>query len=302
MTGMDATTVTLYNRFTALKAQQPGLRTWISVGGWSFNDPTNVPDTRTAFSDMVSTQANRAKFIASLKQFMLTYNFDGVDLDWEYPGADDRGGVPADSANFVELLKEMRASFGSRYGVSATLPSSYWYLQHFDLPGMEPYLDWFNVMTYDIHGVWDSSNVYAGPYVRPHTNLTEINEGLDLLWRVGVNPSKVTLGLGWYGRSFTLSDPSCNQPWCLFSAGGTAGACSGEAGILSNAEILRQINALSLTPQVDTTAAVAWITWDNQWVSYDNDETVQLKLAFANSRCLGGTMVWGTYLKLNSEI
>jgi hypothetical protein len=49
----------------------------------SLQDPTNVPDTRTAFSDMVSTQANRAKFIASLKQFMLTYNFDGVDLDWE---------------------------------------------------------------------------------------------------------------------------------------------------------------------------------------------------------------------------
>jgi GH18 family chitinase len=122
-----------------------------------------------------------------------------------------------------------------RPGISATLPSSYWYLQHFDLPGMEKYLDWFNMMSYDIHGVWDSASVWAGPYVRPHTNLTEIDAGLQLLWRVNVDPAKVVLGLGWYGRSFTLSDPSCNKPWCTFTAGGKAGPCSGESGILSNA-------------------------------------------------------------------
>ena len=62
---------------------------------------------------------------------------------------------------------------------------------------MEPYIDWFNFMSYDIHGVWDNANIYAGPYVRPHTNLTEIDEGLQLLWRVNIDPSKVVLGLGW---------------------------------------------------------------------------------------------------------
>lgn len=149
---------------------------------------------------------------------------------YRYPGADDRGGSVNDRVNFVSLLEEMRFSFGSRYGISVTLPSSYWYMQNFDLLGMEQHLDWFNVMTYDIHGTWDSTDVYSGPYVRPHTNLTEINDGLNLLWRVGVSPSKVTLGLGWYGRSFTLSNPSCNQPWCLFSNGGTAGECTGESG------------------------------------------------------------------------
>ncbi|PVH76631.1 glycoside hydrolase family 18 protein [Cadophora sp. DSE1049] len=292
MSGMDAETVKLYARFTALKSKKRGLQTWISIGGWSFNDETNVPNTRTAFSDMVSTQSNRAAFISSLKQFMATYNFDGVDLDWEYPGADDRGGSPADSTNLVLLLKEMTFSFGSRYGVTATLPSSFWYLQHFDLVGMQPYLDWFNIMSYDLHGTWDSTNVYSGPYVRPHTNLTEIDEALNLLWRVGISPSKVVLGMGWYGRSFTLSNSACNKPWCLFSGGGKAGACSGESGILSNAEILREISSRKLTPQIDTTAAVAWVSWNDQWVSYDNEATVRMKLQYANSRCLGGTMIW----------
>jgi chitinase len=52
-------------------------------------------------------------------------------------------------------------------------------------------------MSYDIHGVWDATNQFTGPYVLPHTNLTEIDEGLDLLWRNNINPLQVTLGLGW---------------------------------------------------------------------------------------------------------
>jgi len=60
----------------------------------------------------------------------------GVDIDWEYPGAPDRGGVNADTENYVTLLKEMRAAWGSKYGISATLPSSYWYMRWFDVKGL----------------------------------------------------------------------------------------------------------------------------------------------------------------------
>ena len=56
---------------------------------------------------------------------MDTYGFDGVDLDWEYPGADDRGGKSQDTANYVSLAAELRAAFGRKYGISMTLPTSY---------------------------------------------------------------------------------------------------------------------------------------------------------------------------------
>ena len=115
---------------------------------------------------MAKTAANRKAFINSLLQFMQTYGFDGVDLDWEYPGADDRGGIEEDTANFVTLLQEMRETWGSRFGISATVPSSYWYLRWFDVEAMQNYLDWFNIMSYDIHGVWDKPNKVTGPYVR----------------------------------------------------------------------------------------------------------------------------------------
>ncbi|ROW01932.1 hypothetical protein VMCG_05588 [Cytospora schulzeri] len=289
---MDGPSGELLSRFTALKDNNNGLQTWISVGGWSFTDPG---PTRTAFSDMASSSGNRKKFISELTTFMEHYGFDGVDLDWEYPQADDRGGKTADKDNYVSLVKELRAAFGDRYGISMTLPTSYWYLQHFDLEAIQPNVDWFNFMAYDLHGVWDAQSKFVGPYIAPHTNITEIDIGLDLLWRAGVKPEKLVLGLGWYGRSFTLSSPSCNTPngICQFSGGADAGECSGASGILTLQEIQNIISKKDLEPVWDKEAGVKWITWDgNQWISYDDEDTFDQKRKFANSRCLGGTMIW----------
>lgn len=94
----------------------------------------------------------------------------------------------------------------------------------------------------------------------------EITNGLDLLWRNDIDSAKVVLGLGFYGRSFTLKDPTCNKPGCAFSGGGIAGNCSAASGILSNAEIQRIITQYDLTPTLDTTAAVKYMSWNSdQW-------------------------------------
>ncbi|KAK3692975.1 family 18 glycosyl hydrolase [Podospora appendiculata] len=289
---MDSSSGALYSRFTALKDTHRGLKTWISVGGWSFTDPG---PTRDAFSVMSSTSSNRAKFIKGAMTFMDQYGFDGLDIDWEYPGADDRGGGTTDSSNFVTLVKEMRAAFGSKYGITVTLPLSFWYLQHFDLPGLQSNVDWFNLMSYDLHGTWDAQSKWVGPYVAAHTNMTEIDLGMDLLWRAGVKSDKVVLGLGWYGRSFTLQSSSCNTPngICQFTGGAKAGPCSNAAGILDLQEIQNIVKEKAITPTWDKKAGVKWITWDsNQWVSYDDSDTFQQKRDFANQRCLAGTMVW----------
>jgi chitinase len=74
----DAGDEQLYTEFTALQSQ--GVKTWIAIGGFDFSDP-GTP-THTAWSDMVSSAANRATFINSLKGFMQTWKFQGVDLDW----------------------------------------------------------------------------------------------------------------------------------------------------------------------------------------------------------------------------
>jgi chitinase len=275
----------LYPRFTNLKSTTSGLKVFISVGGWAAGGAI--------FSEMVSSLFSRTIFIISATQFMATYGFDGIDIDWEYPAASDRDGVAADMANYVTFLKELKAACGSKYGVTVTLPSSYWYLKGFDIVSMSPYVDSFNFMSYDIHGTWDGNSPYTKSVIQPHTNLTEITEGLDLLWRNNIDPAKVVLGLGFYGRSFTLSDPTCTTPGCPFSGGGDQGECTQTSGILSNSEIQDIITKYDLTPVLDKEAAVKYIVWNtNQWVSYDDEETLELKRTFANNKCLGGRMVW----------
>jgi chitinase len=92
-------------------------------------------------------------------------------------------------------------------------------------------------MSYDIHGAWDIDNKWTGPTLNSHTNLTEIQGALDLLWRNNIHPDKVVLGLAFYSRSFTLTDPSCSEPGCKISSGGNPGKCSSTTGVLLNPEI-----------------------------------------------------------------
>ena len=100
---------------------------------------------------MVSTASNRAAFISSLKDFMNQHRFNGVDLDWEYPAAPERGGSSADATNFVSLLKEMRAALGSSFGISVVVPPVYDYLKGFNLKVLEPEVDFFSFMAYDLY-------------------------------------------------------------------------------------------------------------------------------------------------------
>lgn len=70
----------LYPRFTALKSSNPGLETWISVGGWSMNDADQP--TADTFSTLAGSTSAQSSFFSSLLTFMSTFGFDGVDIDW----------------------------------------------------------------------------------------------------------------------------------------------------------------------------------------------------------------------------
>jgi chitinase len=105
-------------------------------------------------------------------------------------------------------------------------------------------------MLYDLHGAWDIGNKHTGPFVNAHTNMTEINGALDLLWRNDINPNKVVYGMGFYGRSFTLTDPSCSSPGCTVASGGNAGKCSNTVGVLLNPEIQDIIKKNNLKPKL----------------------------------------------------
>lgn len=121
MVPADPADVAMYTEFTAL--QTSSLRTWIAVGGFDFS---SAAATHTTWSNLTANAAYRAAFIQSAITFMDNYGFSGIDIDWEYPGDFDRGGGPGDTENFVQLIIEMRAAFGTRFGISVTLAPDYW--------------------------------------------------------------------------------------------------------------------------------------------------------------------------------
>lgn len=283
----------LYQQLRMLQTRDLGQELWLSIGGWDFSD-SNFP-TATTFSDLVGAPLTQQNvFFVSLTNFMATWGFKGVDIDWEYPAAKDRNGRDEDYANYPAFLANLRAALDHyNYGLSVTLPTSYWYLQHFDLVSIEPSVDWFNYMSYDLHGTWDIGNKWTGATINAHTNLTEIETALDLLWRNNITSSKVNLGLASYGRSITLESPSCSEPGCVYLSAGDKGECSDQAGILFNSEIGQIIKDQGLTPTLYKDAAVKTITWNNdQWVSYDDEDTWKIKADFAKSQCLGGVLIW----------
>ncbi|MCJ1283616.1 hypothetical protein MMC26_002947 [Xylographa opegraphella] len=283
----DDADIEIYQQFTSLKSST--LKTWVAIGGWDFNDPG---PTETTWSDLASTAASRATFISSLQKFMATYGFQGVDIDWEYPGAPDRDGKVEDKANLVSLLQEMRSAFGTSYGISVTLPSSYWYLRWFDPKAMEPFVDFFGLMTYDLHGPWDAEVKSIGQVVLGQTNIPEIFNWTMPLWYDSVDPSKINMGLAYYGRGYTLTDSSCNHVGCSWSSTSRPGPCTDFAGVMSLEEIQNLIPQLGVEPELLATDMMKQLTWGNQWIGYDDLETIAMKKQWASSHCFGGTMIW----------
>ena len=94
----------LYRRFTGLKDSNPGLQTWISIGGWSMNDPDQP--THDTFSNLAGSSDAQQKFFNSLLSFMSTYGFDGVDIDWygHHEGIIEVNSLTSEPGNIQLLL------------------------------------------------------------------------------------------------------------------------------------------------------------------------------------------------------
>ncbi|GAB0144161.1 hypothetical protein EsHS_00004646 [Epichloe bromicola] len=81
------------------------------------------------------------------------------------------------------------------------------------------------------------TRMMSTPRANSHANLTEIQVALDLLWRNKMDSDKVTVGMAYYSRSFTLADPGCHAPGrgCRVNFAGNPGQCSGVTGVLCEA-------------------------------------------------------------------
>jgi chitinase len=153
-----------YEKFVALRQKYPHLKLSIAIGGWDEGGKQ--------YSEMVANKDKRANFVKEVVELINKYNFDGFDLDWEYPGASDRQGAYADKANYLLLVQEMRAAFDKQKRqllLTAAVPIPKFRLQDgYEVAQLGQLLDQIHLMTYDLRGVWAGfADVHSPLYKRP---------------------------------------------------------------------------------------------------------------------------------------
>ncbi|KAL6259698.1 hypothetical protein P5V15_009613 [Pogonomyrmex californicus] len=275
-----------YKKMTALRHR--GLKVSLGIGGWNEGSRN--------YSMMASSSESRRTFIASTVEFLKMYGFDGLDLDWEFPGS--RGGAPYDKQNFVSLVKELKDAFREhQYLLTAAISADKSTINiAYDIPEISKYLDYIHVMAYDYHGAWNKRVLPNSP-LRSKDQLN-VEDTITYLLQQGAPAKKLVLGLAMYGRTFVLTsvpETSKINPIGLPSLDiGFKGPYTGEDGFMGFNEICE---ALVLYPQ-------EWITgWDNesstayaikkdQVVVYDDHKAMIAKVEYAKRQKLAGIMVW----------
>lgn len=188
--GIVISDVNLMKKVIALKSVNPKLKVMLMVGGWGMHAD--------GFSMMARDAAKRTEFCKSLKSHMDTYGLDGVDIDWEYPtrSADGTACDPSDTRNFNLVLKELRETLGTSKIISFASSSSAKYV---DWPTAIKYIDYVNVMTYDMGAAPDSHN--SPLYRSAIFNQTSDDESIDKHVQAGVPVNRQVLGVPFYGKA-----------------------------------------------------------------------------------------------------
>ena len=209
-----------FNQLRKLKSRHPGIKILLSIGGWGGS---------TYFSDLALTAESRENFVNACIDLFIDGNlplennaggkgsakglFDGFDLDWEFPISDGPEGThynPNDRENHTALFALFREKLDSiKPGMllTAAVSARTWEFWKYNFKEDQNYLDFFNVMTYDYHGIWDTITGH-------HTNLLSSpndpdpgKESLDrtiryMLDSVGVSSSKIVPGAAFYGKGW----------------------------------------------------------------------------------------------------
>ncbi|XP_046491811.1 acidic mammalian chitinase-like [Neodiprion pinetum] len=279
-----------FAEFNALRDQNSELKTLVSIGGWSQGS--------TNFSTVVSNSTLRSTFVKNALEFVLKYNFSGIDVDWEYPA--QRGGADTDVENFVLLLEELRDTFDDEdllltvaVGASqSTVDLSY------DVSGILAAVDMITLMEYDFHGSWDTytghnTPLYAGTWETAAAQKTlNINASVNYWLEQGASAEKLLLGTAFYGKTFTLTNSSETTPGSPVTGVGNAGSYTQESGVLSYYEILEKLSEGNWTTVYDDEQQVPYAYSGDQWVTYDNPSSLDVKAAFAKGLGLGGFSIW----------
>ncbi|MFV0266604.1 MAG: glycoside hydrolase family 18 protein [Draconibacterium sp.] len=278
-------------KLNSLKSKNPDLKVLASIGGWSWSG---------GFSDAALSEVSRARFAQSCAKFVKDYQLDGIDLDWEYPNQTGAGNIhrPEDVQNFTLMLKAVREELdkmtseegkGKHYLLSIATGADQAYVDNTELGKLGEYLDFLNIMTYDFYNGLHTvnghhSNLY--PSAQPELDMNSAVDAVDMHTKAGFPVEKINLGIPFYGRIW--KGVEANDDKILFNQAETVGMGIDYINFYQN------IDTNGYTRYWDNTAKAPylWNTEEKTFISYEDEQSIALKIEYLKKRGLAGVMFW----------
>jgi chitinase len=301
-----------FQQLQALKTLYPSLKVVISLGGWTFSK---------YFSDVALTAASRQKFVSSCIDLFIKGNlpdpgwggmggpgaaagvFDGIDLDWEWPGSEGNAGNiirPEDKQNFTKLLEEFRKQLdaygetaGKHYLLTSFLPAAPAKIDAgFEVGKIFSLLDFGTVQGYDLHGAWESttnhqSNLYTSkddPAVPSFSVDDTVHAYLDRRAPAG----KLVIGVPFYSRGWT-GVAAANRGLYQPSSGAALGVW--ENGV-NDYKVTKGLLGSGFIRYWDGKAFAAWLFDGTTFWTFDDAIVMTHKAHYVLENDLGGIMFW----------
>ncbi|MER5886636.1 glycosyl hydrolase family 18 protein [Streptomyces sp. NPDC001941] len=306
-----------FNQIKKLKAKYPKLKFVVSIGGWTYSK---------FFSDAAATDASRKKFVSScidvwIKGNLPAYNgaggpgtgagvFDGIDIDWEWPGAEGHPGnhyATADKANLTALLAEFRKQLDELGGphrlLTAFTPADPAKIAAgWDLTKIFSSLDYAMVQGYDFHGAgsdnsWEPKRTGHGSSLYtdaqdPYSFHFSIDAAVRAYLDAGVNPRKITVGFPFYGRGWkSVADGGAHGEW-QDADGAAPGQFPEEAGTRGYANLLANVPGMTVYHDEQSVSTYGYTGAGGQWWTFDDPWSIGKKTPYVKNRNLLGAFVW----------
>ncbi|XP_033733482.1 acidic mammalian chitinase-like [Pecten maximus] len=273
----------LYRQINRIKNNYPHIKTILSVGGWESGSAE--------FSNMVSNRLSMFTFVRSVFNFFRTYNFDGLDLAWQYPALRTGSRPATDRRLYGELIRMLRGAFDAeclRSGkerlilTASVSPEKHVIDESYDTESMTRNLDWINVMAYGMTGYWEGyTDHHSRLRARPGSSVGSAQRTIEWAasyWTsLGAEKKQLNIGLPTFGVGYTLDDPNDNAIYAGACAPSDPGPYTNVAGYLSNYEIGQLIENGALTYRDD---GMPYIVYGDQWIAYDDVQSMTEKVRY----------------------
>lgn len=281
-----------FEQLRRFKELNPEVNLGFALGGWTLSDE---------FSTAYATQEGRDKFVSETVRIFETYDFfNVVDFDWEYPGGGGKAGnavSASDGANFELVLRDLRTALddlsartGRDFEVSIATAGGEEKLAKLNLESIDPYVDFYNVMTYDFHGGWENVTGHQAAMTGDANNY-DVTGAVDVFENAGIELSKVVMGAPAYTRAWgNVADGGSfgyQQPGAGRDATG-----SFEAGVYDYKDVLNDVVTGTRNLYWDDDNKAAFLYDGDEWSSMETTATIAGKAAYVEEKGLGGMMFW----------